>query len=180
MLLITLSFELIKFVINIPESGYRLLIFRYLFLIGFGTYLYSKYNKNDKMDRKFWLFAPVGAFFIIITCYLGYESRFFCYWTGTCVIAAMFIMPFVGWAISMMSSVKCGPLEMIGRASYNIFLFQQIWFWFGAQVILFPYVQDQLLRVVISCLVCIIAGIIYYRIENRITNKLIRKLKISK
>lgn len=175
MLIITLSFELLKFVFDIPESGYRLLIFRHLFLIGFGTYLYIQYSKKDKMDTRYWLLAPIGAFFITATCYLGYKSQFFCYWTGTCVISSMFIMPFVGWTINALSSVQFRMFEMIGKASYNIFLVQQVWFWFGAQVILFPYIQNQFLRVVISCLICIITGVIYYKIESRITGKLIQK-----
>lgn len=176
MLMATLAFEFLKFVLYIPESGYRLLVFRYVFLIGFGTYIYLRYSQKKQMEMKYWICAPIGAFFIIATCYLGYESRFFCYWTGTCVIASMFIMPFVGGLIDKMSFIKFRPAELIGRASYNIFMVQQIWFLVGAQIFLFPLVKCQLLRVIISCIVCIVVGIIYYMVESRITNGLIGRL----
>lgn len=157
----TFFFEVLKFPYMENEGQYRLLLFRYFMLIAFGSYF-----AMNKMNRKHWILSVVGFCFIILFKYTNYSPKIFKWWTGTSMFPVLFIVPIFGFLVE--KNIKFAPLEKIGKASYNIFLTQMVYYCY-----LYGKIKEFLVNVylnaVVSIAICVIIGIVFYEIENRIT-----------
>ena len=76
------------------------------------------------------------------------------------------------------NTIQCKGIELLGRASYDIFLIQMIWYWAAAKY-LYEAVSAAALRLAISIPVCALAGVAFYKIENPVTQWLTGKLKTA-
>lgn len=85
-------YEWVMTVMYIPEAIYRLLIFRYMFLIGAGTYLYLyRDGKNIFLEV---LSICLGILFIVYVKYLGNSVwPLNTTWIGTSFLAALYSIP---------------------------------------------------------------------------------------
>ena len=64
------------------------------------------------------------------------------------------------------------PIEIIGRASYNIFLTQLVYYNnFYRNII--RWTDNIWVRVLYNVIVCVLIGTIFYLIEGKITNRII-------
>ena len=85
----------------------------------------------------------------------------------------LFIVPIFGFLVG--KNIKFAPLEKIGKASYNIFLTQMVYYCY-----LYGKIKEFLVNVylnaVVSIAICVIVGIVFYEIENRITKKVTAKV----
>lgn len=164
----TFFFEVLKFPYVENEGLYRLLLFRYFMLIAFGSYF-----AMNKMNKKHWFFLVVGFCFIILFGYTDYSPKVFKWWTGTSMFPVLFIIPIFGFLVD--KNIKFAPLEIIGKASYNIFLTQMVYYCY-----LYGKIKETFgniyLNTVVSIAICVIIGIIFYEIENRITKKVTAKV----
>lgn len=164
----TFFFEVLKFPYMENEGQYRLLLFRYFMLIAFGSYF-----AMNKMNRKHWILSVVGFCFIILFTYTNYSPKIFKWWTGTSMFPVLFIVPIFGFLVG--KNIKFAPLEKIGKASYNIFLTQMVYYCY-----LYGKIKEFLVNVylnaVVSIAICVIVGIVFYEIENRITKKVTAKV----
>ena len=164
----TFFFEVLKFPYMENEGQYRLLLFRYFMLIAFGSYF-----AMNKMNRKHWILSVVGFCFIILFKYTNYSPKIFKWWTGTSMFPVLFIVPIFGFLVE--KNIKIAPLEKIGKASYNIFLTQMVYYCY-----LYGKIKEFLVNVylnaVVSIAICVIIGIVFYEIENRITKKVTAKV----
>ncbi len=97
MLLCKIMYEILKICYYLEENTYRLLVFRYIFVIAFGCYIYLEKKKNIQLWHV--IFMGVGIIYIYITQYMGYQSKIFIYWSSTSVIASLYILPFMVWYI---------------------------------------------------------------------------------
>lgn len=66
-----------------------------------------------------------GTLFLGAYLYAGYKPRHLIDWTGTSFVAAMYIIPIVG-LVTKRSKLRFAPVELLGRASYNIYLAQML------------------------------------------------------
>lgn len=156
-------FEVLKFPYMVNESQYRLLLYRYFMLIAFGSY----YAMN-KMNQKMWILSLIGFCFILLFNYTNYNPKIFLWWTGTTMFPVLFIVPIFGFLVE--KNIKCALLEKIGKASYNIFLTQMVYYsylYFSKKEFCNFYIKS-----LISILICVLVGIVFYEIENRITKKI--------
>lgn len=85
----------------------------------------------------------------------------------------LFIIPIFGFLVD--KNIKFAPLEIIGKASYNIFLTQMVYYCY-----LYGKIKETFgniyLNAVASIAICVIIGIVFYEIENRITKKVTAKV----
>ena len=166
--LATFFFEVLKFPYMVNEGQYRLLLFRYFMLIAFGSY----YAMN-KANRKHWILSFVGFCFIILLKYTNYSPKIFKWWTGTSMFPVLFIIPIFGFLVE--KDINIPPLEKIGKASYNIFLTQMVYYcylyWKIKEVL-----ANVFLNMVASITICVIIGIVFYEIEYRITKTITSKI----
>lgn len=135
---ISIALELICCVTDVKESVYRLLFFRYFFLIYCGLRL----CKNGfKMGKKEWLMSVISIFFIVLFEYSEYDfwpffytqsvewkiAHWVCYFYVVHLLLFL-IRKFYLWSQSFLFIYK--NLVQIGKSSYEIFLLQMCYFSF--------------------------------------------------
>ena len=85
----------------------------------------------------------------------------------------LFIIPIFGFLVE--KDINIPPLEKIGKASYNIFLTQMVYYcylyWKIKEVL-----ANVFLNMVASITICVIIGIVFYEIEYRITKTITSKI----
>ena len=171
-LLINLIYELLKWSYNMGDFCYRLLVFRYIFVLAFGIYMY-KGSINILTSIVLTVF---GGAFIVLTRYGIYSPRIINLWSGTSCIAVMWVIPLVAFAVKKIN-VTLYPIEIVGRASYNIFFVQMIYYSIDRSG-LTNSIGSWKLELLIGIAVCLIIGTVFYFIESKITKILIKKLNV--
>ena len=173
--LLNILYEIMKFSFGIKEETYRLLIFRYLFLFGWSTYIFhNNYLDTLKGKGKFILSFVMGIAFIILNSYLGYKSRLFNMWTSTSLMFCFYIIPVFLITYNMIKERRNIILESIGKCSYHIFLFQMFYYEY-CEARLRNLVSNNKVLLMLDFTICIIFGIIFYYIERPITRKLVNR-----
>ncbi len=193
---INIAYEIVKEAFGMGEGEYRFLIFRYLFVIACGVYACvsggaaersaekaengsESGRENRKVDKIFnavlmGFSALVGAAFVYIFSYTSYQPKIFTYWTQTSVLPALWIVPLM-FVIIRFGKIKFAPLELIGKASFNIFLVQMIYYIYYEDLAgnRFPMGAAY----AISVFGCVAAGILFYLAESRLTKAVTGLLK---
>lgn len=166
--LLNALYEWIQYAFEMDYKCYRLLLFRYILLIAFGCYVYFNRSKAKKW-MSFVAFV-VGAAFIWLYNYRGYTPKVITHWTQTSFIAVLFIIPIIGFVLrsSKLMKLSCPPLEFVGKASYNIFLVQMVYFNYAAAR-LYPYCKSVLLCNIANLVITIAVGSVFYLVERRIS-----------
>ena len=172
-LILNIIYELIfQRVYDMTETYYRMIVFRYIFLIAMGIVL-TKYS--GKLNLKKWLLFVttmiIGITYIIVYRYQGKQLQVFRYWIGTSMLPALFIVSIVFMGVNIYKKMHFKPLEIVGRASYDIFLTQMVYFLFAEYIYRLFDCNDILSQVIVSLLITIIVGIMFYYFENGITSK---------
>ncbi|MBQ2806969.1 MAG: acyltransferase [Clostridia bacterium] len=161
---LNLAYEVLQSSFGVPVEVYRLLLFRYLLLIAFGAYLYQ--NREKKLSPAWgWPCLLFGAAYIVANQYFGIWFSFFPHWQGTCLPAALFCIPVA--AKLLRAKGHCAPLEWIGKASYHVYLSQMVFYIFGAGV-LYSFVPNRALALVVSVVISLGAGMAFYYVERPI------------
>lgn len=154
---------------EVEVEDYRLMVFRYLFYIALGCYLF--FYLKDKIPKiVLLLMMAVGSGYLVAVYYFDYEPRVFTYWTRTCMVTALYIFPVIYYCfrhyMDFKISGKIGEaLSEIGKASYHIFLVQMVYYHFE-----FGAIFGQLavpLQVIGNVLFCLTVGYLFYYLENR-------------
>lgn len=165
-------YEFIKTIVGLDQDIYRLSVFRYTFLLACGCYIFLR--KQNRFNKTFLRVSfIIGFIFIFVTKYLGYQTKIINNdWKGTSFMSALYIAPIVMTIIYKYGAFSFKPLEIVGKASYNIFLTQLVFYATIAGSI--TQLTDKWYpHVVINVIVCVFVGIVFYLVENRITNKII-------
>ena len=164
-------FELLQWAYCMNEETYRLLLFRYLLLIAVGGYIANDYFK---IKRKISIaMTIIGAGFIFGYCYLQYKPKVIIYWTQTCFVACFYIIPLLMFMITTLQNIGFKPLEILGKASYHIFLTQMVWYYFAYGRIVSWNIY---IAMAINLMICIGVGVIFYLIETPLNKLINRKL----
>lgn len=137
LILISAILELICSVFSLPDVIYRLLFFRYIFLIYFGVIIAKEGILINKINM---FLSIVSILFILFFCYIDENMEPLFYHTGwkanhwPCYFYVGFL--FLWILRSSYDKMKsCLPrieilVEKIGKNSYEIFLFQMFYFFF--------------------------------------------------
>ena len=160
-------YEVVQSSIGLSEAYYRLLIFRYIFVIAFGCYL--AINKEAINNISLWLCFTVGFTYIIVFKYLGATPVVIKYWVGTSLLASLYILPLFQ---VIFIDIKCKILELLGKASYNIFLVQMAYFCVSDAI--YELVPNRVLQLIINVLVCCTLGLAFYYVENPVKSAVIK------
>lgn len=169
--IVNLLYEILKTALYIGDETYRLLIFRYIFLIAFGSYLYL--YRGIKFKMIYIIFFIAGTAFITATKYMNYQPIFLKLWTGTSVLASLYIIPLFAVLINKKRQIKFKPLEILGTASYNIFLVQMLYYQFYFNKIV-PYIGNKYILLLCNILICITAGLALHYAEKPVFKLLSR------
>ena len=166
--LANIAYELIKIPLHINYFTFRLLVFRYIFAISLGCYFsMGKKELTKRMGVVSFLF---GAVFIAAVCYARYQPLVFYRWSRTSMLAVFYIAP-IAYLLIKKCSWRCKPLELIGQASYNIFFVQMVFFHLVGTYV--DGIPGRFWPMLGTYAVCIIVGILFYKIETPITKKVL-------
>lgn len=165
-------YECFQYAVHLDSSIYRLLIFRYILLIGYGCYIYLSHKKPKLLLSAFT--CLIGGILIWLFSYYGYTPTIVSHWTQTSFFTALFIIPIMGLILrsAKLKELSCPPLELIGKASYNIFLVQMVYFNYVAARI-YPIAKSLLLCNILNLCITILAGILFFYVEHKITHKIL-------
>ncbi len=172
-LAVNAAYELLCWAYGINDMSYRLLVFRYIMVIAYGCYLaLPDYKPNLVLCTASLI---LGFLFILGTRYLGYTPTFIRFWISTCFVACLFILP-----LTMLLLKNCNfgfkPLEIIGKASYHIFLTQM--FYFYDPSLIYNAISNRWIEMVVSLVICIFGGVLFYYIEKPLTATITKKMKL--
>ena len=170
--LITALCEMCRMAFQMTQATYCNLIFRYLPIVAYGIWLASEEYRPRPTLAVTGMIIGIG--FIYAVSYRGYIPRIFNEWSGTSAMACLYIMPIIGFFIKKCENAHFAPLELLGRASFNIFLVQKVWYYLWRQVFQTDGIGEHVIarRLGATYVVCIAAGLVFWLIESRITRKL--------
>jgi peptidoglycan/LPS O-acetylase OafA/YrhL len=169
----TYAMEVLKIVYQMGENTYCLLIFRYTFIIAAGVYLASSHYKKRIIISLCAL--VVGTLFLVGTQYYGVEVPYIGMWQRTSLFGCLFIAPIIGALINKCSNWHFLPLEVVGKASYNIFLVQKVFY--KEAGIFYEKIPGTKLDFIATILICVGVGIVFYLVESPFTSWLVRNFK---
>lgn len=168
--LINIIYEVCRNAYGMNVECYRLLVFRYTLCIAFGCYLsIGNYKRNVRLSG---IMVLMGILYIVVFRYLGYTPPITNFWTGTCIWACLYIIPISAWILNC-NGMKNGILELFGKASYNIFLVQMIYYR-GARIV-YGLIENRALQLGINIVICLGMGVIFYYVEKPVTDYINKK-----
>lgn len=169
----TYAMEVMKGIFQMGENTYCLLLFRYTFIIAVGVYLASSHYK----PRTWWAIASLvfGFAFILFSSYYGLYIQYIDYWKGTSLFGCLFIAPIVGFGVTRLQNWHFAPLELLGKASYYIFLTQKVYYSHGRQIYL--RIPGEKYDFLVTMVICIVAGVLFYAVVEPVNTRVCRVCK---
>lgn len=174
-IIVNCIYEITKSVLVMDEGLYRLLLFRYITVIAFGCYFAIG---KKRINKVIWIgMCVIGIAFIILFKYFSLSTFVFNYWTGTSMIASFYIIS-IAKCLLRANKLHCKPIELLGKASYNVFLVQMAYYGICAQMV-YSAVQNPVLQIVISMIICVSAGLGFYFLEDPLTKRVMKLIRLS-
>lgn len=167
---INVAYEILQRAYMVSENCYRLLVFRYILLIAVGCYMTSGMFKIRKGLSI--ICCLIGFGFIYAVQYMGYQPQILIYWTARSFLACLWIISIVIILITKLQNLRIRLLEVLGKASYNIFLVQMLYY--NGREIEKKLIPNRCELFVIGIIACLMLGVIFYYIETPITKKIIK------
>lgn len=167
-------FEVLKTAYGMSDGEYRMWVFRYIFIIAAGCYIaIGEIPKGKKTLILSTACIVVGLGFAYLFSYTSYSSKIITFWRGSSFVVCLFIVPILGWLIR---KVHWGfkPLEIVGKASFNIFLIQMIYYNLADRI--YEMIPGRGMQLLFNIVNCVVAGVIFYYLEQPITKFVVKKL----
>lgn len=166
MLVVQAGYDILIGHFGMSYGVYRNLYFQYMFQTSCGVYLYLH---GDKVKKWMMLLnVGLGASFIIWSSYLGNTTVLIPYRVITAWPIAFWVMPIMKILLVDLKTAHI-PIKWlhnvsayVGKASYHIFCVQLLWFVSG---ITGKLSSNLVMQAVISLMMCVVIGCIYYAIE---------------
>ena len=171
-----LFFEFIKKVYGMPTHEYRLLVLRYVLLIASGCYL--AIGKKKVNAYIYTLSFLIGSTWLYLVKYCSYIPKIIDEnWSTTSVLSSFYCIPLFCVFFNKMNNLNLNSkfLEILGRASFNIFLTQMVYFTFLNHKISELF-SNSIVTTLANIIICITFGIIFYKIETPFTSSVVSKL----
>ena len=166
------GFEILKSAYYMNEGEYRLIFFRYLFIIAAGCYVALGNTLDQKKTMTVSMVCLlIGGFFFYLFAFTNYVPKIIVFWSATSFLPCLLIVPILGVLITRVR-LHCYPLELMGKASFNIFLVQMIFYLLAGRI--YPLLPEWCPQLLFSILACVGLGILFYFIETPITKFLIK------
>ena len=168
--ILNLVYEILKTVLGISLNLYRVLAFRYIFLLALGMWLFQIERQNVDKKRLILLITSflIGVCYIILICLrLNTKLLIFNYWQSTTMMCGLYIFPIIFLFRKLSFGLFSKHKFIVGMASYHIFLLQKLWFLFFQDVIKVPAGWF----FVLSMLVCLPLGLGFYLVSTPIEKK---------
>ena len=178
-ILVSQLVEIVSALLTMPEWIYRLLLFRYFFLVYLG---YLLANKGYILNGNTMLLSIVSVVFAFLFTYTDVDfyplfnnvgAWSTCHWICYFYIAFFMIIGltviyscFGNYAFSTL-------IKQIGKYSYEIYLFQLLYFTCVSEYVInvLSLTNKTMITIILSTLLCIIPVLLYKKIKERINRK---------
>ena len=176
--LFTALFEAVAYIVDLPSILYKLLAFRYVSILAFGCYIAI----GKRALKRGFLIAMfvIGIAWQTMLNYIPLHPLFMNNdWARVNYLSSMFVLPVMYVLVKKYGTVhiKMKMLQEIGKASYNIFLVQMVFYSCGPASIVYRYVDSFCLQLIVCIVLCVFIGYVFFGIEHRITGRCIMALK---
>ena len=190
---INLVFEILCRLVSLRISVYRVLIFRYLTMIGCGMYAFYLLKNKDGLKFK-WIDKililtsfSIGVFYKLLPRF-GYTYHLFIskLWGRTSMISALYVFPLVMYVLFRCEGCRyiskfnfAWGVGMVGQASYHIMYAQMVYFVY--RPVFDKYIFDvkkvgMPIEIIINLIVCLFFGVCFFLIDKKfLTGKIIHK-----
>ena len=168
---VNVFFELLKWKVGMSSWIYRIHAVRYMMLFAFGFY----FAQGGRLSRAQSIcMVVIGLISVYMNSYKNITLFFITYWRTTSFITTLHIIPLFYWLLD--KPLKCGILERIGRASYNIYLVQMIYYQYRSGW-LYSIITQPICQLVFNLVICVCVGLLFYAVETPITRYVIKQYR---
>ncbi len=176
---INLLYEIIMLLFPVEKLVYRIIVLRYLTMVGLGSWLYL--NKQKKIHPML-LAVSFGLGVGYLHIYTIFAKQFHTGWANTNVFSAFYIFPICYLLIKQNLSFNGIPdtiLTSIGKSTYHIMCVQMAWFWLPRYI--YPALTSSLvLQTIINLTASLILGYLFYLADSKyISGRIISKIKAA-
>lgn len=165
--IINLVYEVCKWAYGMNEDFYRMICLRYILVIAFGCLLSQTSFRFSRITGG--VFCVLGLTYIILFEYVELTPVITRYWTNTSMFACLFFLPIIQFAVDA-KSIYFTPIEILGKASYHIFLTQMVYYNWALHM--YDRIDNIVVRNAINFGCCIAAGLLFYKVEQQISKKI--------
>lgn len=165
---INAAYDCLGKVLWMSDALYRLLVFRYTFVIAFGCSLALGTGHIKKQVKAVCWF--IGTIYIFLVCYTDWHSYIDYGWGGTNFIGALYVLPIFEFLYCNRGKMHCKVLEQIGKASFDIYLTQKIYTFYDDAIwqLLIGKMPNPFIQILVALPVCTGTGILFYHVETRV------------
>lgn len=168
-------FELLKTAYGMSDTEYRLLVLRFLFVIGAGCYVALKQGKQSRAEKFTAVAALVaGAGFIYLFSYTSYAPKVLTYWAHVSFAPCLAVVPVLGFILAK-GRMGCKPIELIGRASFHIYLVQMIYYNFAERI--YALIPGKGMQLLCNILLCVTVGVLFYLAERPLNRAICSRVR---
>ncbi len=172
-----LLYELSVHMIPVPQETNRLLIFRYLFLIGFGMYFF--YHRKIHPVVLAMLFA-CGFTYITAIDYFKFRWFLNTYWRNTSVYSigyfiAILVVCFHLFEDKRLPGIAHKIVTQVGISSFHIFLVQMVFYRMEWNNRFHLAGLPMGLHILANCLVCVPIGMLWHYLESLLRRRFSKK-----
>ncbi len=171
-----LCYEILKTAYFMNPECYRLLVFRYIFAIAIGVF-FAQYKKPLPWYILIASLA-IGGGALYLSEYRGVYPDFLESWHGTNLPSFFWAAPIAYGVIRLSRKVNgrwLAPLAIFGRGSFNIFLFQMLYFAVISEKVA-AWIPNVSLAYLVHVLICLACGMIFYAVEMPVTRFINRQI----
>ncbi len=175
-LALNILYEYSMHLVDIEGKVFRLLFFRYLFLVGFGMYFY--FHRKIHPAVLLFLFTT-GFLYTSAVNYQGFRWPLNDFWRNTCVYSIGYFITLIVLSFYLFEGKELPrPLHrivsLVGQSSLHIFLVQMLFY----RVKYDDVYNDQLtaVHILINLVICLSLGCLWYLAE-RLLRKCLKEVK---
>ena len=175
-LLLSQFAELLCTLITMPEWIYRLTFFRYIFLIYLGSLLATKGITLNGITMTLSVIS-IASIFLFTYSNIDTSPMFYnidawstCHWISYIYIAFFMIIMLKKTYVCLQNNNLSGLIIRIGKYSYEIYLFQLLFFTCVSDYIinLLSLDDKKMTTIILSTLLCVIPVLLYKKIEENL------------
>ncbi|MGN0506564.1 MAG: hypothetical protein ACI4FZ_08385 [Lachnospiraceae bacterium] len=176
--LLTALWEMIQYCWGMDGQSYKIIAFRYISVIAFGCFIAIGKKRLSKIVLG--MMFSIGLIWQVALNYIPLNPVFMnSDWARVNYLPSLFVMPVLYVLIRKFSDskVKLLPLQEIGKASFNIFLVQMVFYGCGLAGVIYKIIDNMWLQLIACICVCLVGGYLFYIIEHRLTSILVNCIK---
>ncbi len=165
--IINFCYQIVQMSYSIGIETYRLVLFRYIFLLAYGAYFYKQFIDNSQYKIMWSVYSVafiLGLGFIYYVDYSGYTPLFIPDFVDTSYIAGFYWISVFCLIFILGKGIRFRILEYFGRASWHIYLIQMLFWKFY-----YPDIRDMLsnnfYRYCVSIISCCLIGLFFFHVE---------------